>query len=190
MKQYNVSIGKSNRSVRARLRELVEQRAAQQPHHLDGRAWAAEPQDWYCGQLGVSPATLRRAIAGPPFVRTTRRVDGRNVTLLRVGDPAPKSARDYVNIMRAIWRRRTRRQLGAREAGCLYGLVGAWPEGETPKLLALVLDDWPEFMAGVKAAAPEAGDRYLRYPSLALVRRYPQVAVEMQLMRDQAGGKL
>src|SRR6201989_1176267 len=46
---------------------LVEQLIATEPFKAGGFDWAAQPQSYYCEKLSISPATLRRRIAKPPF---------------------------------------------------------------------------------------------------------------------------
>jgi hypothetical protein len=60
---------------------LVEQLIATEPFKADGFDWAAQPQSYYCEKLNVSPATLRRRIAKPPFVRAWKMVGAQIVSV-------------------------------------------------------------------------------------------------------------
>ena len=86
---------------------LVEQSTATEPFKVNGFDWAAQPQSYYCEKLNISPATLRRRIAKPPFVRAwkivgaqivavgedTTVIGGKKLCLLRIGRRAPEGRR-------------------------------------------------------------------------------------------------
>jgi hypothetical protein len=81
------------------------------------------------------------------------------------------------------------------EYGCMVGLAKEWPTGLQVELFKMVINDWMEFMAGVKVVqAQEAGlgtvkPMYFEYPHIKTLRRYCKVAVEMMVMRFQKNGK-
>lgn len=166
------------------LSQLIAHRIEYAPFERDGHMWAAAAQQWWCDHLGVSPATLRRIIAKPPFVRDQTHVDHKRCTLLRIGEEGPKTERHYRNILSKMWRGRVDRPTSKIEFGCICGLIEAWPEGKAPEIFKLVLDDWPAFMAGVKIEAPTP--KYFTYPSLRVIRRFPHIAVDLMAMQDQA----
>jgi len=89
---------------------LVIKTIADGGYEFDSQFWAAKSQDWWCIQLGISSATLRRIIGEPPFVRNWAMVDGRRITLLRVGEKGPPTARDVALHLRNIWRKRMERK--------------------------------------------------------------------------------
>ena len=60
---------------------LVEELIAKEPYEVDAFKWAAQPQSFYCEKLNTSPATLRRRIAKPPFVRAWKMVGAEIVTV-------------------------------------------------------------------------------------------------------------
>ncbi|MEP9371167.1 hypothetical protein [Mesorhizobium sp. KR1-2] len=78
---------------------LIAAEIAANPFHLDGYAWCAMPQPAIAAKLDFSVETLRRLISKPPIVRQTKKVDGKNVTLLRVGEPGPVTADDIAKEM-------------------------------------------------------------------------------------------
>lgn len=81
------------------------------------------------------------------------------------------------------------------EYGCMVGLAKVWPAGLQTALFAMAINDWVEFMAGVKvvqateAALGTAKPMYFEYPHIKTLRRYQQVAVDMMVMRYQKSGK-
>src|SRR5271165_240232 len=97
---------------------LVEELIAKEPYEVDAFKWAAQPQSFYCEKPNTSPATLRRRIAKPPFVRAwkmvgaeivtvgeeTMVIGGKKLCLLRIGEARGKLV--------------TR-----REAQCLWGMT-------------------------------------------------------------------
>ena len=176
-----------------RLRELVARTIEHDPHDFEGFLWAAMPQAEWCAILDFSPATLRRLISQPPFVRNCARVSGRKMTLLREGEPGPTTARQLANIMASIWRKRFGRSVGRNHYGCLIGLAESWPDGHELEIFKRVLDNWPAFMVGVKSMiALEGGngkERYLEHPSITVMRRFHKVGVELYVMQLQEQGK-
>ena len=69
---------------------LVEDTISKDPYEAGGFKWAARAQPFYCETLNISPKTLGRHIAKPPFCRKNKILDGVKVCLLRIGEPAPK----------------------------------------------------------------------------------------------------
>jgi hypothetical protein len=123
------------------LAALVEKTIAEDPYELDGFAWAARPQSFYCAELSISTATLRRLISEPPFVRLPKLVgDGPVVisgkkqisgpvkmTLLRTGEAPPKSIADTANetkkIMIAVWKKTTGHPVTQDQTRLLWGMA-------------------------------------------------------------------
>lgn len=171
-------------STAEQLSELVTSRIKQCPFERDGHKWDAASQEWRCEQLSISPATLRRLINKPPFVKGQAHLNGRRCTLLRIGQAGPKTARDYRNILSAMWRRHVGRRTSKLEFGCICGLVEVWPDGRAPQIFKLVLDNWDVFMAGAKIEA--TNPRYFKYPALRVLRRFAHVGPEMLAMQEQA----
>ena len=176
-----------------KLCQIIEDQSQQDPYECEGYLWSAKPQEWYCDKLGVSVRGLRGLIATPPVVRKCRHVNGRVTTLLRIGEPGPKTERDYVNICATIWRKRVKKgkPLDQNEVGCLWGLVKDWPKGRAIELLNLVINDWKMFMSGTHFEIGKIGGykRYYHWPSLKVIRRFHSVAVEMLQMKEQAAGQ-
>lgn len=109
------------------LRKLIADAIAREPHERGGFQWAAIPQPVICEALGISPATLRRIISEPPFVRERGQIDGVNFTLLREGDPGKMTPRHMANTMSKMlrdYRRKTRLALVAEREMLAAGLTG------------------------------------------------------------------
>lgn len=166
------------------LKALVEQTISDNGYPFDGQMWAAEPQSWWREQLGVSEASLRRAVAKPPFVRNWARVKGRKMMLLRVGEKGPPTPRDIAIYLRKIWQKKTGTKETPASFGCLVGLAERWGE-DAPRILTMVLNEWGKFMCGVKLEETWTVNRYFKYPCITLIRRFPQVAEEMDMMIQQ-----
>lgn len=178
------------------LRKLIADSIANQPHELDGFLWAAHPQDWYCAELDISKETLRRWISKPPFVRQVKQIDGRNMTLLREGEPGPITHRHIANIMSNIFRKKFDKPVTRKGYGCLIGLAETWPQGEQVEIFKTVLADWQSFMSGVHCIIMEMQDagedvvkRFYSFPSISVMRRFSDVALELHLMKVQASTK-
>ncbi len=81
------------------------------------------------------------------------------------------------------------------EYGCMVGLAKDWPAGLQIELFKMAVNDWTEFMGGVKvvqaheAAMGTAKPMYFKYPHIKTLRRYHKVAVDMMVMRYQTIGK-
>lgn len=117
---------------------LVEQLVATEPFKVNGFDWAAQPQFFYCDKLNISPATLRRHIAKPPFVRAWKMVGaqtvsvgedtiimgGKKLCLLRIGVAPPKDVADEAKrVMIKIWNKVQEKSVTKREAQCLWGMT-------------------------------------------------------------------
>ena len=86
--------------------------------------------------------------------------------------------------------------IGGREWGCLCDLARIWPEGHQERIFADLLKNWPAYMAAIKfdpeydaTAAGKGVDRYLRFPSIAVVRRFQHQVPDHYLTRLQVAGK-
>lgn len=81
------------------------------------------------------------------------------------------------------------------EYGCMVGLAKVWPKGLQVALFKFAINDWPEFMAGVKikqaeeAAMGTGKPMFFTYPHIKTLRRYHKVAVDMMVMHYQKSGK-
>lgn len=177
----------------SKLTNFVEQIIQSDPHSFEEFQWAARPQDWWCAQLNISVANLRRIIARPPFVRERIHVDGKIMTLIRVGKPMPQTPYGTAKRMAALWRKLTGKYPTKKEFGCMVGLAEIWPSGKQLDILATALGDWTAFMAGVKleisikkAQGGEVVWHYFDYPSLTVIRCFQSVAVELYSMEVQA----
>lgn len=84
---------------------FVAERIATHPYQLDGYLWGRMPcQDDMAEMIGMSPATIRRLIAKPPFVRRARKIEGKKTLLLRKGEPGPVTVNHIANTMSKLWR--------------------------------------------------------------------------------------
>jgi hypothetical protein len=120
------------------LGSLVAELIAKEPFKANGFDWAAQPQSFYCETLNTSPATLRRRIAKPPFVRAwkmvgseivtvgeeTTVVGGKKLCLLRIGQAPPRDIPDEAKrVMIKIWNKAQGKLITRREAQCLWGMT-------------------------------------------------------------------
>lgn len=117
---------------------LVEELIVNEALKADGFDWAAQPQSYYCEKLNTSPATLRRRIGKPPFVRSwkmvgaeivtvgqeTTVIGGKKLCLLRIGKAPPKDVADEAKrVMIKIWNKAKGKPATRREAQCLWGMT-------------------------------------------------------------------
>jgi hypothetical protein len=117
---------------------LVEQLTATEPFKTGGFDWAAQPQSYYCEKLDISPATLRRRISKPPFVRAwkivggqietdgedTTIVGGKKFCILRIGVAPPKDVADEAKrVMITIWNKVQAKPVTKHQAQCLWGMT-------------------------------------------------------------------
>lgn len=75
------------------------------------------------------------------------------------------------------------------EYGLINGLMEVWPDGHQLAIFKLVLSDWPAYMAGQKIEVWKTySDRelFFEFASMSVLRRYPQPAVELYVMEQQA----
>lgn len=171
------------------VRKLIADTIATAPFELDGFQWCALPQPVIASMLGMSVETLRRVISKPPFIRERTHKDGKPVTLLREGVPAPMTHRHVANIMSRIWRKKYDRTVNKAEYGCMIGLAENWPDGHQVEIFKLAVKEWTEFMAGVHIQIELLGDegvkRFYEFPTLTVMRRFHTVATELYSMQQQ-----
>ncbi len=130
---------------------------------------------------------MRRIIVKPPFVRNRAVINGTLTTLLRLGELGPLTDRDRAIHLRNIWRKKLGREVGPKAFGCLVALAKGWGE-HAPTIFAVVLNNWPAFMAGVKIDPDWTKPRHLKFPNIAVIRRFLHVAVELWMMQQQEKG--
>jgi len=195
---------KKDAEKRAKLIELIAAGIVSHPIERGGFLWCGAPQDEWAKELKVSTRNFRRMIQEPPIVREPANVEtpeGKIVkyTLLRVakqGEPPTKTPQHVANIMRSVWKEKVDRPISGKEHGCLLGLAQVWPEGCQIDIFKTVLDNWSGFMAGVKiiqeimAHKGEAVTvKFYKYPSITVMRRFPQAAIELHGIKLQSEGK-
>lgn len=169
--------------------KLVEEIIAADPHEYVGHLWAAREQEWYCQHLGISPATLKRWIAKPPFDKRRRHVDGKPLALLRVGPPVEKTHEDYARIMGSIFYKRLGRRISRGEFGMLTGLSKDWPPGRAPEIFAYALDNWSDVAVAIKIEIEELPAGFFRHwkkPSIGPMRRFHNGVLNAWVMHQQS----
>lgn len=146
----------------AELGKLVAEIIAAEPFEFEGHEWAAKHQNEWAALLGsgFSVSTIRELISKPPFVRErTRAADGKQITLLRIGTPGPKSPRHLANIMAKLFKKKFGKRPSDTAFGCLCGLAELWPAGAQIEIFKAVLSDWQGFMGVAKSALETAEDQ-------------------------------
>jgi hypothetical protein len=206
-------------AARQELIALIEDLVSKDPFTFEGHAWAARPQSFWCEQIHVSTKTLGRYITEPPIVRRRKVVEGKLMSLLRIGEPPPKDANEYARILRGVWRNKTGMDAPADDEGrqqwehwkrCLWGYVkdvmanpAVQAFTDEPGELAVAafkhaLDCWQMVAAGIKIAAearPNYKPRFWDYPNIPIIRSFHTTVVHayvMKLMEDNkiAGNEL
>lgn len=171
------------------LLDLVKAEIANSPHEHFGQVWAAQHMAWYAEKLGISERQVNRRVRSIPLVWRQARVQGTMLALLRDGEPADKTPYDFAQMMAAEFRKRTKRQISARQFGSLVHFAQEFKEYSVD-VFCTILDDWAGFMAAVKVAitdglagfdpyCKEPGAfryRYYQYPSIHVIRRFSYVA--------------
>jgi hypothetical protein len=160
---------------------------------FEGAEWAALPQSAWCKKLGVSDHTLRSLAKLPPIVATkTVNAHGKPLVLYRLGSTPHISPRHLANKMASLYRLKYgRERISPREWGCLLGLAGYWPEGVQVEIFRTVLNDLKAFMAAIKCVDPDCSHsiRFYEWLPITLVRKYPDVALELYIAEVQAKGQ-
>jgi hypothetical protein len=166
------------------------------PHYMrvfEGAVWAALPQPSWCEKLQISDHTLRDLAKCSPIVATkTVNQEGKPTVLYRLGSVLHKSPRHLANIMACLYRAKYGVERVSRHNwGCLVGLANILPEGAQIEIFRAVLNDLPMFRSGVKCADPDSSHsmRYYEWLPIPLVRKYPDVALQVYIGAMQAAGK-
>lgn len=82
------------------LYSLIAESIATAPHELDGFLWCRMSHPDRCSALGIADKTLRRWITEADDIVSQRKlVDGKQTTLLRIGEPGPVTHRHIANQM-------------------------------------------------------------------------------------------
>jgi hypothetical protein len=171
------------------LLDLVKEEIATAPHEHFGQIWAARPMAWYAEKLGVTTRQVNRRVRSIPLVWRLGKVNGKNLPLLRDGDPADKTPYDFAQMMSAEFRKHTKRQTSAKAFGSLVYFAEEFKEYSVD-VFCTILDDWGGFLAAVKVAItdglagfdpyckePDAFRyRYYQFPSIHVIRRFSYVA--------------
>lgn len=160
---------------------------------FEGAEWAALAQPAWCAKLGVSDRTLRDLAKCPPVV-TTKTVNdaGKPIALYRLGSTPHQSPRHLANIMASLFRKQYGvERVSRRDWGCLVGLAGLWPSGIQVEIFHTLLADLKGFMAAIKAVDPDCPHtiRFYEWLPIPLVRKYPDVALQLYITAVQAKGQ-
>lgn len=178
------------------LRGLVAKDMEEAPYEYRGLTWSKRPISWFSAPLGFSARHTDRLIKQICARRLVIRVEQKKTMLIRVGGDPRLCQDDLARIMVKIWKQSTGRNHSAKEYGMLHGLAQDWPYPYGPDLFTTTIDNWAVFMAGVKQYVsvakvtgdfyePSPGkyhDRYLRHPSISVIRRFWPVAAETYVL--------
>lgn len=197
--------------------KLIAQGVQEEPWEHDGHIWVGvESQQLLAEALGVSVSTLYRRMQEPPIVSTcVSDANGVKTLLLRIAQPvtvtkhkikdgkltttkttkaAPLTVKQTVGRMKKIWIKKglDPEKIKGRGYGLLKGLAQVLPEGQQAAIFKTVLDNWPEYMSGVRViqnAEQAAGQKVMyltfNFPVIGLMLRYPQPAIELHGMIAQ-----
>ncbi len=93
-------------------------------------------------------------------------------------------------------------KVSPREHGCLVGLAEVWPDGHQMAILKCVLEDWTGFIVLAKMTAeaaqdaetgdtdlPVPGAKFFNHPTLPVVRKFAEAAVEFYLGKLQGSSE-
>lgn len=172
----------------------------------EGRRWAIKPRSEWADALGVDMKTITRLIQREPIQRLdTGAQDAagtwRRVTALRIaqpGEPPPmRTPEEVAGKMSKMFRKHTGlARLPDGAWGCLRAFAELWPEGHQERIFADLLKNWPGYAAAIKsdpAYDPDHDgkgvDRYRRFPSIGLIRKFQHQVPDFYLTRLQLAGK-
>jgi hypothetical protein len=163
-----------------------------QPLELDDHRWAALSQASWSERLGVTSRTLRSLAQIPPIVFTQAKVSGLRMVVYRLGDEPHTSFRTIALQMQAMLQKKNKQKYyNSHHFGCLIGLAETWPEGCQLDIFKYVINNWSDFMVGAKACTENDQHlgRYLELVSPPVLRKYPEVALDMYGTYLQGKGK-
>lgn len=87
----------------------------------------------------------------PPIQKDTIQIEGRKITLLRLGKAAAPNLRKIANTMAKIWREDvSKKPTGPNVYGCICGLAEDLPAGWQVEIFKHALKDWDGFCACAK----------------------------------------
>lgn len=184
-----------------RLCELIEATieealAADEECFFEGYHWAIRPLTDWADILGVSVDAITDLIKEPPIRRTYTQVEGKKAVLLRVGEEGLMTERELANIMKARFRKATGHEPSPEAWAMLKGLASNWPEGAQVDIFQTVLDEWPAFKARVTMKINDmlekgepAQHAWHKYPSIPVMLRFHELALELYIMKLQETGK-
>lgn len=185
---------RSDKSKRhAKLVSLVVELTAKSPFDFEGFAWAALSQSEWASQLGISDKTLRDLAKLPPIVSTKTQIQDKVVVLYRIGAGPHSSYRHIANILSKIFRDKYGlKRIPPHDYGCLVGLAEVWPDGVQAQIFKSVLRNFVEFRGAVKLAEPDSPhfDRYYDFVPIRLIRKFPDLALEVYENEIQANCKV
>ena len=159
---------------------------------FEGAPWAALAQSVWCEKLGLSDRTLRDLAKCSPIVKTKTVNDaGKPIVLYRLGSTPHQSRRHVANIMASLYHKEYGQRVSRHAWGCLIGLAEVWPDGVEVEIFRMLLGDLNGFMAAIKAVDPDCplSIRFYQWLNIPLVRKYPDVAVQLYITAVQAKGE-
>ncbi|WP_299376008.1 hypothetical protein [uncultured Tateyamaria sp.] len=155
--KLNRNKGVSLRSDAKRTHEilcgLIRQTISDVPHKADTTQWTQPMTLSQWGEvLGVHERTVRRMIRVDPIRYDVRRIDGQNVTLLRLDDGSPDTPRTVAKRMVKVWEGRyPDYPVKPKVFGMLVGMAKEWPPGLQVDVFAFALKNWTAFNSAMKA---------------------------------------
>lgn len=154
-KKVNVLDGLSRamKSKHAELCEVISRAMDEEPYEHQGDRWAPPlSQEGWCRVSGLALRSFQALIKVPPIRRYRCLIDGKTVTLLRVGDAGAEQRQQLAKEMKGYYLRKTGEKIiSAREFGMLCGLATDLPDGWQVNVFKHVLRCWPDFMDDVRA---------------------------------------
>ena len=173
--------------------EVIASKNPQTTRDFEGYMWAVMKQSEWSDLLEISDKTLRALAKISPVVSTkTKNGRGPPIVLYRTGAKPHESSRvTALKMKRAFRKAYPGWKYNSKDFGCLCGLAGLWPSGVQVDILRSVIDDMGAFKTRVKMLDPDSqfSIRFYDFVCLPLLRKFPEVGLEMYVMRLQKAGK-
>lgn len=155
--------------------------------------WAMRKQSQWGELLNISERTLRTLAKTLPIVSTKTKFGScPPIVLYRVGSAPHQSHRVVAQMMqRAFKQKYSGWKYRSKDFGCLCGLAKIWPEGTQVEILRTVMNDMAAFKTRVKMIDEDSDFdiRFYEYVCIPLLRKFPDIGLEMYVMRLQKEGK-
>ncbi|PAL22806.1 hypothetical protein CD928_12230 [Sphingopyxis sp. GW247-27LB] len=162
-------------------------------YDFEGFVWAVRPEPEWAKLVGVkSVDTITDLTKLPPIQKDYTQIDSTKALLLRLGSPAPPSPRKIATAMRKAFKAKTGRYPKPKEFPLLKVLAEEWPDDLQVQIFQTALDEWVPFKVGVaneieamKAKGLKAYHRHHHFPSVSVICKFRQIALELYVMRLQ-----